>query len=210
MAIKKRIKFVRSEEILSDPLVRPLFDDMVECEELLERSDSQFARRSYIRSAFAFIEADLYSLKGIARGLLLQKSRLDGRVDFAKLLLLSDQAYRVGENGKVKPSGPNKISFVSYCALIVRTIYESWGLDPSPSFANQGWHDMRTALKVRHRITHPNKPEDMEINEEELYLTSEGIRWMLNTISNAVRLRSEREGQSGGMTDPDDLEDLDG
>ena len=39
---------------------------------------------------------------------------------------------------------------------------------------------MQDALSVRHRITHPKQPDDLEITDQELYLISEGHRWLFN------------------------------
>ena len=41
---------------------------------------------------------------------------------------------------------------------------------------------MQDALSVRHRITHPKKPEDLEITDQVLYSISEGHRWLFNCL----------------------------
>lgn len=195
-----RMKFKGDDGIVNEPLLEPLFRDMVGCEELLERSDTQFARRTYIRSAFAFIEGHLYWLKRIAREAVLQKGWRDNNVEIAKLTLLDDQTFKPNTQGKVEQTGQNAIPFKNNCAFIIRTIYESWDLDPSATFSDEGWMDMQDALKVRHRITHPKRSEDMEISEEELFITSESIRWLLNAVRDAVASVAER--QSPGSVAP--------
>ena len=85
----KGIKFIRSDESINEPLLRPLFDDLVECEELLEKSDTQFARRIFVRSAFAFIEGVLYWLKENVSHWLLNNGRKILNINISKLLILS-------------------------------------------------------------------------------------------------------------------------
>ena len=72
----ERSRFFRSGQSVAEPLLRPLFDDVIECDELLDRSDNQFARRTFVRAAFAFNEGYVYWLKEhVTRWLLEESSR---------------------------------------------------------------------------------------------------------------------------------------
>lgn len=176
----KRFKFARGDESVAIPLLRPLFDDVVECEELLDRSDTQFARRALVRAVFAFNEGYLYWLKGVVFQLLLDKSMRSDKTEIAKLLLLWDYTYTPDSVGKIKPV-PNRIPFKNHCAFVLRTAAECADFDPSPLFSDNGWEEMQAASHVRDRITHPKKPEDLQITDKELHTISEGSRWLFNS-----------------------------
>jgi len=177
----KRSKFTRTDGAVAIPLLRPLFDDLVECEELLDRSDTQFARRSFVRSAFAFNEGYVYWLKGVVTKWLLAKGWRTNNIEMTKLLLLSDETYRPNRQGIIE-SDPNRLPFLNHCAFVIRTAAECRNCNPTSLFSDYGWNELQIALKVRHRITHPKKPEDLEITELELSSTSEGHRWLLNCL----------------------------
>jgi hypothetical protein len=183
----KRSRFTRSDESVAIPLLRPLFDDVVECEELLDRSDSQFGRRALVRAAFAFNEGYVYWLKEQVAQWLLGKGWRAKNIEITKLLLLSDEIYRPNRQGKIE-SEPSRIPFLNFCAFVLRTGAECWDFDPAPFFSDNGWKEMQIALGVRHRITHPKKPEDLEITEEELYSISEGQRWLFNCLVDILNL----------------------
>lgn len=177
----KRSRFTRGEEQFAVPLLRPLFDDMVECEELLDRSDTQFVRRALVRAAFAFNEGFVYWLKEQVAQWVQNKGWRENKFEFARLLLLSDETYRPNRQGKIE-SEPNRIPFVNYCAFVIRTAAECWEFDAEPLFSDNGWKEMHASLKVRHRITHPKKPEDLKITNSEMLSMSEGHRWLFNCL----------------------------
>lgn len=194
----KRSRFTRSEVSVSIPLLGPLFDDVVECEELLERSDTQFARRALVRAAFAFNEGYVYWLKGKVTQWLLGKSCVTGNIEIAKILLLSDDSYRPNRQGRIE-SEPNRIPFLNFCAFVLRTAAECWDFDPTLLFSDNGWKEMQVALEVRHRITHPKKPEDLDISDAELYSISEAHRWLFNCLAGILNsIPRDSEEAAGG------------
>jgi len=166
--MKERFRFVRRAESVGPGLLTPLHDDVVECEELLDHSDTQFVRRALVRALFAFNEGYLYWLKAHVSKWILVTGWSKGKIPIIKLLLLEDNAYRPSRQGKVE-SEPNRFPFLNYCAFVIRTAAECWNLDPTEPFSDNGWKEMQDDLQVRHRITHPKKPEDLVITEEELY-----------------------------------------
>lgn len=88
--MKKWAHFSREsdEDDVRNPLVGPLFNDMVECSELLEKATDdnvQFARRTYFRSSFAYFEGHLYLLRTHITQWLLFKGASSGRIETTKM-----------------------------------------------------------------------------------------------------------------------------
>ena len=189
----KGISFGRSNEQIQEPLLRPLFNDLVECEELLKNLDSEFARRTYIRSSFAFIDSTIFWFRG-ARLTGLLKESLPVTVDKARAIaLLSEELGRVEPTGKIGLE-PNRIPFKNYAAFVLRQAAEYAGLDPAPLFSDSGWGDFQIALKVRHRITHPKTPEDCSVSDSEMGSVREAHRWLINGITWIVGGMKEKFG----------------
>jgi hypothetical protein len=101
-----------------------------------------------------------------------------------------DETYKPNQQGKLE-SEPNRVPFLNYCAFVVRTAAECWDFDPTQFFSDNGWCEMRSALAVRHRITHPKKPEDLEISDKELRSVSEADRWLFNCMADILKSISE-------------------
>jgi hypothetical protein len=160
-----------------------LFDDLVECEEQLEKSDSQFFRRAFVRAAFAFNEGCLYWLKENVVKQSLGKRLRTQNIDVTKLLLLADETYRPNRQGKLE-SEPNRIPFANYCAFVFRTMAECLGYNPESLFSDNGWNEMQKALLLRHKITHPKNPADLEVTAEEMETVRESHRWLFNCLAN--------------------------
>jgi len=114
------VKATRSKQKLNDPLLGPLWEDLVECDELLDRADTGFARRTYVRASFAFIEAHAYVLRSTARELLLDEWRTKDQIRLSHLTVLEDHTHRVGPTGDLRPEKA-KLSTKAHMAFVIRT-----------------------------------------------------------------------------------------
>jgi hypothetical protein len=177
----KGIWFARSETDLEIPLLAPLFSDLVACEEWLAKSDSQFARRTFVRASFAFHEAIIYWLKSLVIDGLASRALKSGNIEITKLMLLQDNSYRPNKRGKID-SDANRVPLLNFCAFTLRSAAECARVDPDPWFSDNGWEQFQIALKIRHRITHPKRAEDLDITDDEMGAVRESHRWLLNRL----------------------------
>jgi hypothetical protein len=180
----KRSTFVRGDEKILIPLLGPLFEDVVECEELLEKSDTQFARRAFVRAAFAFNEGLIYWFKGIVQELMFANAGTKG-LNIDALFFLDDRKPRLNQRGKIEHDD-NRVSFMAQCALVLRMAAEQRNIDPEKYFGDNGWNELQKSLIVRHRITHPKQPENLDISDEDLQSVSEGHRWLHNCLADVT------------------------
>jgi hypothetical protein len=196
--MKSGLRFVRSEKEVENPLLRPLFNDMIECEEMFDRADTPFVRRSFVRSSFAFIEAHLYWLKDQVIAWLLSAGWEANRIEVSKLMVLFDSAYRPNKQG-IMEAEAKRTPFLNLCAFVLRTGAECWGLDPSHIFSDAGWASLQIALNVRHRITHPKRSEDLDITDGEINAMREAHHWMYDYM---IALMHAMQGQAGSAASP--------
>jgi len=170
---------------IGNPLLDPLYRDMVECERLLENSDCQFARRTFVRASFAFLEGQLHWFRNFVFEIAVRDSVASGSLNVSKLAALLDIAYRPNHTGVAQPE-QTRVPFLNFCALVMRTAAEHSGVDPALFFSDNGWDELRKALAVRHRITHPKKPEHLDITDSDLKSAREGHRWFCCCLTDAV------------------------
>jgi len=171
-----------NQEQIEEPRLRPLYNDMVECERLLESEDSQFARRTFCRAAFAFIEGQVHWLRGIAMHLVAGQGIRAGTIELSLISALIDETPRVERNGKLKME-QSRTPFTNTVALVFRTLAEKLGLDAAEFFSDGYWGQLQSALDVRHRITHPKTAEDMEISDENMDHIRAGLAWFMNSTA---------------------------
>jgi hypothetical protein len=188
------VKFVVQEgESLSVLLLDPLFRDIARCDELMEKEDSQFIRRCYVRAVFAFLEADLQWLREEALRTLLNLAVFGRTIPVEKVLVLMDQVPKIDNTGKLSLD-PARYSFTSYLAFVLRTFAEIHGHDPERLFSDNGWRLMKQALKVRHRITHPKEAEALEIKDEDIAAIRGALAWRFNSLADVVRSEGQQHG----------------
>ena len=189
------VRFARSEgdDVIKVPLLRPFFEDMVECEELLDRStgdEISFARRMYVRSFFAYLEVHIRWLSRNAEQWLLTSGSETRAVEITKLVLLSDDAFRPDVTGKLVAEA-NRIPFANWLAFVIRTCADRWGVDSAGLFGDNGWNAMRQTVKVRHRLTHPKTPLDAEVSEAEIDTLRTAHTWFLNCVVDIVNAAAQ-------------------
>jgi hypothetical protein len=197
----KGVKFTKGDEELAHPLLRPLYDDLIKCEELLSTEDTQFARRAFVRSSFAFIEGYIYWLK---REVFKWLTNPDLKNDFVNInitaiTLLQDTIFYPSKQGKIKQE-PNRLPFLNFCAFVLRTAAEHWGMNPESMFSDNGWKELQLALKVRHRITHPKQPQDLAIADVELESVRESHRWLFNCVVDIANTAIDIQKKKAGRT----------
>ncbi len=194
------VKFDTSHkpEPSEEPLLGPAYADMVECEKLLEQNDTQFARRSFCRSAFAYIETLVSWMKTIAVEIVADAGMSSGELEVTLISALLDDKPRVDRTGVIKLE-PNRLPFLNEVALVVRSIAEKGGRDPAAPFKYSNWDHLQKALSVRHRITHPKSLDDMNLTETDMEHIRAGLTWIIGCIVGVANFRvdSTKEQKNG-------------
>jgi len=206
----RRTRFQRTDddEEISEPLLRPLFNDLIDCDDLLDRKDTPFARRTYVRCSLAFIEGHLYWLKETVRCWLIAHASYLRDVDVNRLVVLQDDLPKPGNTGKLTLE-PSRLPFLPYCACIMRTAAECVGVDADAFFSDNRWNEVRKAIGIRHRITHPKNASDLEIADNEMETIGEAHRWIYNCMVDITNKINETRVAGGGKADISDIGELD-
>lgn len=199
-------------------LSRMLNDDFLAVQDDLAASDTQWRRRSLVRSFFAFAEGTLSAMKQtilavhdryqpLLSGRLqakllriaspqfrsLEKFLEDFHLNPDELALLRERQYRLDSSGRPQEQHsflriPENLRFTF--SLIPR-LFRS---DATPDVDSEGWVQFLRAVRIRNRVTHPKAPEDLDISDDEVTCILDAARWF---DENAARV-------SGAIPDIDE------
>jgi len=152
-----------------------LHDDVDKNRELLDKEDSQLARRNYLRSLVSLYEFTLSSLRERTAKLIVDEFEVEGEWKFHELSPLMDEMATLSGNGKLNLI-PNRLPFLSLLAYTLKT-YAKLIEYSEEVLSDNRWQAFRQTINIRHRITHPKFNSEIDINDEEVQVIDEGREW---------------------------------
>lgn len=158
-------------------IMNPLFvllEDAHSAEQFLDENDTQFTRRAYIRSVFAYIEGTVWIFKQTC----LKVKPISGnrRMSLAEYALLNEETYELKSNGEPKVQTkflclPDNVKFIFG---LISKLFQA-GIDLG--VGKKEWDSFLKALELRHRITHPKESQAFEISNKEIQMCKEVCSW---------------------------------
>jgi hypothetical protein len=138
---------------------------------LLDRHDPQIVRRLHVRLVLSLIESVVASLKKDALG--------SSRLSAGERTLLTDTTYELSSDGDL-------IERTFFAPLLktlrfaFRCYAKAHALDYSPDYSGPGWQALQSAVKIRNRITHPRKLDEMSISDTEMQVVDSAHAWFMD------------------------------
>ena len=144
----------------------------------MEKEDTQFRRRAFIRAFFAAVEGELYALKQV----LIDMHNLR-RVEFstADLALLREESYDIKPNGRAYAK-PKFVSTDTNLRFVVRKVEEAFEIDCNLDTEEQGWKSFKDSIKVRNRITHPKAATEIMVTDAERFEARRAFGWYVANV----------------------------
>jgi len=131
-------------------------------------------RRIYIRSLFAFIESCAYRLK--------QDAMIFKKFPLKEVYILKEKRYHLNDKGEIveenlhlKTLANLRFSFDVYA--------RAWDINFKLDISDVRWEDLKKALKIRHRITHPKNLKDLVISNDEWLKVMHAEQWFYEELS---------------------------
>ena len=170
------------KELMQDyhAMLATLFDDVNHASLAVGRSATQCNIRTLARAIFAFIEGDTYARKSIA---------LDFRGDVfsdAEKMLLREEQPALRDNGAVVLQSSN-LRCLDNLRFSFRACSKATGFEFKADLSGDGWAAMRSALAIRHRITHPKNSASLTITLEEAGALAKAYNWYKATVTQLLR-----------------------
>jgi len=141
-------------------------------------------RRIFIRSLFAYIEGTCYRLK--------QDVKLFKKPSPQEDSIISEKRYVLDEKGSIKerdlylrPEENIRFAFRIYA--------ECFGLGFKLKTDGNGWNDYKHALKIRNRITHPKKNNDLKISDKEWEWIKNARTWFDLEYQRLLKFREKAQ-----------------
>jgi len=186
-----------------------LRQDVDDCWDRLENEDSPFWRRAFVRAVFAFFEGMIATLKleAILTHKLLQqslseeplktvegksvwesldehleKARRGANFSPAEMLCLGELAFDLTDNGEIKWKKA-KIPLEKDLSFAFRIYAKSFRVEFKLDKGGRGWQKFRTATRIRDRLTHPRRLEDLAVSDEKLQTVEDAVLWIHQQLS---------------------------
>ncbi|HEX8736512.1 MAG TPA: hypothetical protein VF721_14375 [Pyrinomonadaceae bacterium] len=155
-------------------MARILGQDCVEHRTAIQNNDSQFHRRAFVRSVFAFIEGILYRMKETARHF----GEAAATLSIGELVALSQVSFEVNDKGEIlsKTVYPK---FLNNFKFVFTAYSKSFGSSFNIDYGRSGWLNLTAAVKVRDRLMHPKTTSDLEVTDKEVESTKKVFEWFL-------------------------------
>jgi hypothetical protein len=176
-----------SEEFLNTPIGRVLgesrdifkllYEDVDLAERKWKQQDSQFWRRTFIRSVFALIEGFTYRLKQVA----LEASKIFSiELSNSEIALLLEESYGVNEKGEAEVK-PDYLQLPKNIKFAFNMFSRAYGLNYELKVDDAGWLSFKEALKIRNRLTHPKSTGDVAVSDQDMSYAEKAAIWFVKS-----------------------------
>lgn len=175
--------------------LKPLLDDAFESEKILsENRSSQFLRRVYIRSVFAYIEGSIWILKQVC----LKAKSMDGakrKISISEYTILTEETYTLKGNGDIKTVSTS-INLLDNIKFTYKTINRLFKGEINIGVGTIAWDNLIKAKSMRNRITHPKNNIDMTISDDEIDICEIVCSWHNELVHECFKLFVESGNQN--------------
>jgi len=151
--------------------------------------DTQFARRTLVRTLFAFIEGLTNQLSSVAAASAPTEA---GIFTFEEIAALREQSYDVNEQGEVETRAA-RIALKRRIRLAFRCYPRIHGASFSPDFGGQGWSRLQEAIRIRDRLTHPKRDADLSVSDSDLGSVDAASAWYQDAILGLLKACQEAD-----------------
>jgi hypothetical protein len=150
----------------------------LQCSDKMDEEQINILRRTYVRNSFAFVEGLTNILKKSAL-ILYQGESIE--IEASEQLLLQDLDFDLNERGEVITKKA-KISLSKNIKFAFRSYAKAANYDFELDISNSGWNCIINGAKIRDRLMHPKKSNDLVISDKDYNTVREGIKWFRNQI----------------------------
>ncbi len=171
----------------SRDILKLLYEDVELAERMWREQDSQFWRRTFIRSVFALIEGFTYRLKQVA---LEASKKFSIELSKSEIALLLEESYEVNDKGQAE-TRPDYIQLPRNIRFAFRMYSLAYGINYQLKIDDDGWLSFKEALKVRNRLTHPKSTDDVSVSAEDMSHAEKAAIWFVRSSDEIQRAMIE-------------------
>jgi hypothetical protein len=171
---------LNEENDVQKTLPRILIQDVILSLERHDHQSTQANKRDLVRTIFAAIEGLIWMYRVEIR---FHANVIDPLSPIQEIAL-AEKSYAVDERGEIK----EQVRFIPIPAMIRLTtrIAEQICPELKIDFGALGWTDLKQAIKVRNRITHPKNTSDLNVSEADIAISQSGLFWFLDLFEKVL------------------------
>lgn len=149
-----------------------LMTDLFSALERHRATISQSTMRDVVRTAFAAIEGTVW----IFRQHVVDAARSTYGLQPAEEAALAEKTFGVSDKGRIS----EQTRYIPMTHVIRLTARIGNRLAPSASidFSGADWDNLRSALSIRNRITHPKSADDLRLTESDVEYCMAALTWL--------------------------------
>ena len=163
--------------------LRVLFGDVGAAADLSEIEDTQFARRAWVRAAFALIEGNLNLMANV---ILLAEERKEITLQAKDFEILRQERHTSDENG-VKVVRLKFVPIRDRVAPLFQLFAGLYGKSFRVNKDTPGWMHFKDAIELRNRITHPKDAASFTISDDDLNTVRKAREWFADRVGDLLR-----------------------
>jgi hypothetical protein len=153
-----------------------LIEDVIAARERLTVSHTQTARRDVVRASLAAIEGMIWVAREHVREVLISLEQLSPIADLA----MQELSYTISDRGE--PT--EQVRGLPLLTTVRLVVWQAGIISPeiSVDFSAAGWSNLRQAVGIRNRITHPKPDQGLSISDDDLAVVGSGMSWLVATV----------------------------
>jgi hypothetical protein len=162
-----------------------LLSDVQTASRQLASAPIAYHRRQYVRSVFSLLDGMAYALKQAAH---------EGAAGFGvvfslgEVAMIREETYDLDERGQAK-SRPAYPRWAANMRFALDIVARAANVPNRADFGGAGWEALLRAVKLRNRLMHPKRPDDLAVSNEELRDVQAGLEWFrahFGTLAGAI------------------------
>jgi hypothetical protein len=141
-------------------------------------NNNGFARRTLLRTHFAFIEGMVFQLRLVA---IATAKDYPGLFSNEEVTLLKEERYQLSPKGKLE----TKVNFQKLLPMLLFTINcytRIHGAKFTVKTDERGWEALKGYLRIRNNLMHPKSLSDLELDVSSLKISTEAAKWFKSTL----------------------------
>jgi|MudIll2142460700_1097286.scaffolds.fasta_scaffold62249_2 hypothetical protein len=160
-----------------------LVEDLRDAAQVVKLTGTQFAKRTYLRTFFSFVEGVLFARQTvILRYVEFTPQSVPQRFDVAEQILLREVEYELDDNGSVKIKEGRYPAFLRRVRFIFSMWAKHYGKACTVDYSGTGWEAFREVQAIRNRITHPRRESHLMISDIEMFKIKGALEWFLKAL----------------------------
>ena len=165
--------------------VQHAFREAIDHAQQGKEEESQRSRRNAARALFALMEGMVYGMKQAAY----EFDQLLGLKTFgrAEIAFLREEEYTLQDNGKARVR-PARLRTQANLRFAFEALTRAFRSRVSSKPQGEGWEAFGRALRLRHRLTHPKRADQLSVGDDELHDLVKARGWFSTTAKKAGQL----------------------